>query len=211
MRYMRPRWLDLVLVLSLVLLGTFLAFHDRLSTTSPWLSLWPNIITDLFAIWLGVRIIDNIISEQQRRRAAALSLRGNLNLTMQLAHDLLPEPGWPLWRLRDEIHWLRQRFDLQTHLVRTDERKFGESAILKLENIASLTDNLKSLLRQVVANKEGTEKAFNQATKNNSSHPHLYEISELEELESKYYAYTGDPEADTGQLIVAIRAARNAA
>ena len=104
MRYMRPRWLDLVLVLSLVLLGTFLAFHDRLSTTSPWLSLWPNIITDLFAIWLGVRIIDNIISEQQRRRAAALSLRGNLNLTMQLAHDLLPEPGWPLWRLRDEIH-----------------------------------------------------------------------------------------------------------
>ena len=106
---------------------------------------------------------------------------------------------------------MRQRLDLQTHLVRTDERKFGESAILKLENIASLTDNLKSLLRQVVANKEGTEKAFNQATKNNSSHPHLYEISELEELESKYYAYTGDPEADTGQLIVAIRAARNAA
>lgn len=209
MSRLRPRWLDVVLVLCLALLGGFLVFHDRISSTSPWLSIWPNIITDLFAIWLGVRIIDNIISEQQRKRAAALSLRGGLNYTMQLAHDLLPRPGWPLWRLRDEIRWLRLRLDLQSNLVRADERRFGEAAILRLEAITGLADRLKSLLRQVDVDEEDVRKVFERATKQNVSHLHRYDIGELGELERTYNDYAYDPEVDTGQLIVAIRSVRN--
>jgi hypothetical protein len=35
-----------------------LIFMTGSAPTSPWLSIWPNVVTDLFAIWAGVSTID---------------------------------------------------------------------------------------------------------------------------------------------------------
>lgn len=209
MRYIRPKWLDLVLVLSIVLLVTFLAFHNRLASTSPWLSIWPNVLTDLFGIWLGVRIIDSIINERERRRTAALSIRGTLNYTMQRARDLLPRPGWPLWILRDEIRWLRLRLDLQPSLIRDSERRFAEAAIRMLESITVTGDRLKSLLRQVDSNEEELKDEFERATERDPKHVFMYRFTPLRQVQRYYRFFADDPDADTGPLIVAIKAARN--
>lgn len=200
MRYIRPKWLDLVLILSIALLVTFLAFRDRVAPTSPWLSIWPNITTDLFGIWLAVRIIDGIINEHERRRTAALSLRGTLNHTMQRARDLLPRPGWPLWILRDEIRWIRLRLDLQSGLIRDNERRFAEVAIQMLEAITAIADRLKSLLRQVDSNQEELQDAFDRATEQDREHVFMHQFRPLRQVQRYYRSFAADPDADTGPL-----------
>jgi hypothetical protein len=46
---------------------------------SPWLDLWPNITVDLFSVWLVARIIESFITSRERRRDAALDVRGAMN------------------------------------------------------------------------------------------------------------------------------------
>lgn len=209
MRYLRPRWLDLLLIISLALLFAYLGFHGKLQPSSPWLSLWPNATTDFFAIWLGGRIIDGIVSERQRRRSIALGIRGTLNYTMQRARDLLPQPTWALRTLRDEIRWFRLRLELQGSLLRKDERERALKAAEMLEDVIQPAASLDSALRQVRVENEDLNDKFLQATTENSEHLSRWQITSLTKLENRYNAYQSDPDPDEGPLATAINAARN--
>ncbi len=208
-RYLRPRWLDLLLIISLVLLFAFLRFHGKLQPSSPWLSLWPNAITDFFAIWLGARIIDGVVSERQRRRSIALGIRGTMNYTMQRARDLLPQPTWALRTLRNEIRWLEKRLKLQGELLRNDERERALTAVKMLEDIIQPAVSLDSALRQVRVGNEDLNDKFLQATTENSEHISRWQVTSLNKLENRYNAYRSDPDPDAGPLAAAINEARN--
>lgn len=64
-----------VLGIGLFLTGGFIWYRQNNPTdTSPIIDLWPNVATEIIAIYLGVRFIDSLISRREHRNTCAARL-----------------------------------------------------------------------------------------------------------------------------------------
>src|SRR3954451_7225801 len=123
MKVLRPRWLDLILVAALLSLVLYIKFAPALPSGSPWGNLWPNVVEDLFSIWLTARAIQGVLDLSQKRRAVYDRFRGNLNFITGNIRDLLPHvDGFRMRTLEDELRWLELRIDRQGNYLRGSHR-----------------------------------------------------------------------------------------
>lgn len=92
-----PHPLDILLGPAVLSLLGFVYWRDRLDAEPPWFDLWPNITMDLFSVWL-VRIIEAFITSRERRRHAALDVRGTMNYARARRHHPRASDQGPLTR-----------------------------------------------------------------------------------------------------------------
>jgi hypothetical protein len=195
----RPNGLDVVLIVALVLFVGFVWGHDRIAADSPWQSLWPNVTTDLFGLWLVARIIEGIIDQREKERAAALDVRGVLNFTMQRSRTLLPRPDdWTLRPLRDEIYWMRQRVEYQEAYLGDEERHALRAAWDRLGRMVEEASRLADSMRSVDRAWEAVEDGFRHAATSIDGHPWLHEVDELQRLERGYRRLESDASDQRG-------------
>jgi hypothetical protein len=210
-RILRPRLLDLILVVAIAALVGYLAAHSRLAPDSAWGSLWPNITTDLFGIWLTVRVIDELATVRTKRQEIVRGFRGNMNYSMKCAVGLLPQPQhWAIRTLDDETRWLTTRLDHQGMYLLQDERDRICAAVEYLSTISRDAKELASIFRKRTRLEDTMRRIFREATNEDHNHPFLDDVDELESLGSEYWYYADDPDTDPAQVILAIESVRHA-
>ncbi|MEQ0558475.1 hypothetical protein ABJI51_05300 [Amycolatopsis sp. NEAU-NG30] len=208
-RILRPRFLDVILVLAIAALAGYLLAHSRLAPDSAWGSLWPNITTDLFGIWLTVRVIDELGTVRSKRQEIMRGFRGNVNYSKKCAMDLLPQPRhWAMRSLDDEISGLTTRLDHQGMYLRQDERDRIRTAIRNLSAISLDAKELASIFRERTRLEDTMRRVFREATDEDRDHPYPHDVDELEALGSEYQYYADDPDIDSAKLVLAIEALR---
>lgn len=215
-RFLRPRWLDLVLLAGIASLVAYVKGYGTLDPDSAWATLWPNLTTDLLFVWLAARVIDGLGEARQRRLSAIGGLRGALNFLMRLGTDLLPELyPWRIRDVKDELRWFQMRLE-RSKALRSDEVARAEDIANQIPTLIHLAEELRSTRSEGSRLADLLDDAWRAEQKrtHNEEDPNFptrYQASWLDTLEREHRAYIGDTNVEQGALRVALAEARRRA
>jgi len=215
LRELRPRWVDLFLLAGIVALWFYLVNSGTRSTQSSWSALWPNVVTDLFFVWVAARLIDGLGAARQRREAVVTGFRSNLNYIARIVSGLLPSLyDFHLRDLGEEMRWLDLRRQRQGKYLKLSDRKAIAEIAAQIPRIR--TDAVKAReLRQDTAEvrtqlpDEWDRIRRNASTDTTAGMPQWYDLTWMRKLEHEYDRYIRVADSKPGQLLVAITEARH--
>lgn len=209
LRELRPRALDVLLVVAVGLLAGYLAFAGDLPDGSLLPSLWANVATDAFAIWLGARLIDGLLARRQRRDNALLESRANLNFTMHQARGLLPAPRpWQLVPAEDEARWLEVGLRRRRAVLRGDEAERIAEAAARFTAVLADAKALKAARDRVEVTRHAVDDAFDAAEERDIAHVRRWRLVPLRRLQRELDRSFDDHEDTGAGLLAAAQACR---
>lgn len=146
----RPRWLDLVLLAALASLVFYVQIAPVAPSNSPWISLWPNAVVDLFSIWLTLRVVQGILDQNQKRRTVYNVFRSGLNFLAGQLRDLMPHvDGFKMRIVEDELRAFKLRLDRQGKYLREEHRATAQAAFDRASAIVAPAGEFQSLRREM--------------------------------------------------------------
>lgn len=162
------KWIREWFLVDMVALGTglllligYVVGYDRLEPDSPLATLLPNIATEILGVWIGVRVIDQIIKRRQRYH----QMRGNLlddfvGVRYQLDRFFPASLYASLDPLFRALGWIQEKSSIYRRYLSADEQVAVEQNLVLATDAVTQCREFNERLKQ---NKEG-EKSFRKLT-----------------------------------------------
>jgi hypothetical protein len=106
-------------------------------------NLWGNFSTEIVGIWLGVRLIDYVIQQNEKKHSLRIRIVRNMRFLVGVTRSSIDFPNRPvIAKLKYEIDWSNKIFSGRQKYLSKDEINDVENFYLALSNLSPKIEKL---------------------------------------------------------------------